>query len=373
MNTTSTRFIALLLLLASGLSASAQWSTNWPAVSNAWWAWGPLAEDVNEAIQERFVAGNNNDADDKWQYYDNYTNVAWVGRTMLERFAAQIESDAPDWLNIAASRGTNENYHAWFAATNNFVFWTATGIIASVSATTNIEWSAETSNSFTLWPGRVYGETLDEMKAVLNKMTEGGADFGGPSGGTGLWKDWTMRFTGASGDTLGFGESPGDFVWADVKAQATNDYAAGGSFSFPGIATFGSYDGTFYDAFIRYARYRGLAFLPSLFGNDEQASKIHTYAYHKTHDQGTYSHNTFDSMGESVTNAAWTLVDSESASSVSITRVTDNTGPPVTPYDTNWVFVAEPASGDSDVIGYSVTGLRTVHDYAVTNGFQYVP
>ena len=344
-----TRFIVWCLLLASALSASAQWSTNWPAVSNAWWAYSSLEEECFNASNERLEAHN------LYAPRSLAGGFWFVHRSHLIDIADAIEDACVIYVNIEDTRGTNETYDTWFDSNDTLPAWTVTGLISSVSASTSIYWAAEDAGGWDYFAND-YPKTLDEFKAAINKLTE----LRKTGVGTGLTWDRqgeNNRLTGSATNA----------VWATAKSNAegaatTTTYNLG-----PRKTTDGEINGGVYSASL---------------------GSIYTYAnsttwttnYHSRCDIYHYADaaiwpSTFDGNGDGFREAKYSLINSSP-----ITNLTTRYIPIGDTNQAVGVWVSTPVSASSRGIGYvtptigpNSTEMFSVDDYSVTNGFNYVP
>jgi len=377
---------ALCLLLASGLSVSAQWSTNWPAVSNSWWNWGPLLEEVCDAVDERARAVGST--------FPLATNdIYWVRRGHLSAIAGKIEDICNDgaskgggsggvYVNIAASRGTNTDYDVWFDSNGDIDIWVYTNLVKDGSATTSRYWAAEDSGGWDLFTFN-YPETLDEFKAALDKLTEV-ADRAYDTGGGYARTYW--EYGGTNGWISGSWVWDGDeaaATWAEAKTDAEAEWGSGAFGNpFPAMFSTGS------DNWSSGGPYRAtITQIARPFRADGPGSGTNGWArYHSRVDmyllavpEAVDGTATWDDNGTGLRNGKHTLIVSHGPTnldSVLMQPLTTNTIP-------NWV--SEPSGlgvSEFDSLGFEVYGAAEdgeesniifVVDFAVSNGFQYVP
>jgi len=376
------RLFQLLLLsaLLPNAECLAQWGTvaTWPAPTNTYWShpgWRLNISECNEGLNERWRAA---DQTVNWTHYFRYTNSYWMPKLGIQRIANRVIAIAPQYINIEATRTSATNdFDAYFATTNNAAIehWTGTGLVASVSATTSIYFAAQSGGAWDFFSYNNYAETLDEIKAALNKLTEMSSAserlvLSGPDGS-------------ATNEVSGDAGNPGEVTWAGAKAMAETNTTLSATM-FPSLAewTYGNLN-----AVPRYraewvGRYPVITITMdnSATTDEDYASDVYIYArVDVPYRTGPPDTNLFHAQGSGLRSNLYTLAFTDAGNTLTVR--------PIGPIgDTNTVFnkawVAEPTgAGDTIAQGYSTSGnsvgdideFIAVVDYAVTNGFKYVP
>jgi len=355
----SMRSIACLLWLASALNASAQYTTNYyPAVSNAWWALGPIVTEIEAAVNERAAVTPT-------VAQLSLGTINWVRRGHLSDLGDKIEelADVNRWANIEGTRTAATNdYDTYLSGGADLLSgvagiesWTATGLIASVSASTSIYWAAEDAGGWDFWAYK-YAETLDEFKAAINKLTE-----------YNTIQEATYLIFDDQGESGYLSGTATHAAWATAKANAESGASAAGGSSPPRKWTQGNLDGD-------YTATLGTEYTYAKQTHRESAAtnyhnRLDVYMWSEVFTAGA----TYDANGDGGREDKYTLANSSPITNL-LARYVD-VG------DTNLAvgtWVGTPASASYDFRGYRVNNaagseIFGIADFAVTNGFQYVP